>query len=87
MDRSERLIALTKRDGLASYVNAAGGTELYDRSYFSERGVELSFVRSTPSSYLQSAGHPFVSNLSIIDVLMFNSVEQTRELLSRFTIT
>ncbi len=59
------------------YVNAPGGKALYDKQDFGRAGIELRFLRPVLPQYEQ-AGGPFVSGLSIIDVLMFNSPEQTR---------
>jgi hypothetical protein len=57
---------------------------LYDRAAFAERGIELRFIQMRPIAYSQF-NHPFVSHLSIIDVLMFNPVERVREYLSEYS--
>lgn len=64
------------------YINAIGGTELYARDFFEERGIELKFLKSRPFAYAQF-GDEFVPWLSIVDVLMFNPVEVVRECLDR----
>ena len=58
-----------------TYINAVGGTQLYDRDVFRRHGVELKFIRSRPFEYLQF-GAPFVPWLSIVDVMMFNVQER-----------
>ena len=67
------------------YVNAIGGQSLYDRKYFEAEGIKLSFIKMNDISYRQYGG-PFVPFLSIIDVLMFNTVEETRKLLNEYTL-
>lgn len=67
------------------YVNAIGGTGLYSREAFQRRGMELRFLQSAPAPYAQFGG-PFVENLSIIDVLMFNGAAATRELLRGYAL-
>ncbi|WP_236636563.1 WbqC family protein [Exiguobacterium sp. SH0S2] len=68
------------------YINAIGGTALYDKAMFAEAGVELDFIKMDPVTYRQF-NEPFTPNLSIIDVLMFNSKPKVRELLNAYTLT
>ncbi len=77
----DKVLALCEAVGAKQYVNAAGGVDLYSRQDFEARGCALSFIRSAPLEYPQF-GAPFVPWLSIIDVMMFNSIEQTRDLIS-----
>ena len=81
----ERLISDCVLFGAKQYINAIGGMKLYDKDEFKKAGVELLFLKSNPIEYKQFY-HPFVPNLSILDVLMFNSVEQTNVLLLQFDL-
>ena len=81
----DRILDICKQEKATEYVNPAGGTELYDRRIFSENGVKLFFLKTDPFSYRQF-GDEFVPHLSIIDVLMFNGAQGTRELLSRYVL-
>lgn len=91
LDKSEglrgqdRVIDISATLGASEYVNAIGGTHLYDREAFAERGLRLSFVQSEPISYPQ-LGAEFVPDLSIIDVLMFNSVESVVKLMNEYEL-
>jgi hypothetical protein len=76
----ERVLALCKAAGASVYVNAIGGQKLYSRREFDARGVELKFLKSHAIEYPQF-GDPFVPWLSIVDVMMFNSVTRIREFL------
>jgi hypothetical protein len=76
----ERVLALCKAVGASGYVNAIGGQKLYSRGEFEAQGVELKFLKSHAITYPQF-GDPFVPWLSIIDVMMFNSVARIREFL------
>jgi hypothetical protein len=76
----DRVLALCKAVGASGYVNAIGGQKLYSREQFDELGVELRFLKSHAITYPQFGG-PFVPWLSIIDVMMFNSVSRIREFL------
>jgi len=67
----DKVIALCEALGASTYVNAIGGTELYDRAAFAARGIELRFHKAQCVEYPQF-GAAFVPWLSIVDVLMFN---------------
>jgi len=83
----EHILFLCEAHGASHYINPEGGRELYDASAFEARGMELSFLHYQSVDYPQfQAGGDFISHLSIIDVLMFNGVEGTRELLSAYTL-
>ena len=67
------------------YINSIGGMELYDFEEFRENGIELAFLKSDDIKYPQF-GKEFVPNLSIIDVMMFNSVSEIQDMLNRYTL-
>lgn len=81
-----RIIDICKRENAKHYINAIGGTELYDRELFEKNDVKLSFLQTTPFSYRQF-GSEFVPHLSIIDVLMFNGFAGTKNLMSHYTLS
>ena len=70
----DKVLALCEAVGASTYVNTIGGMELYSKETFRESGIELKFIKSKPFNYPQYGG-AFVPWLSIIDVLMFNSVD------------
>jgi hypothetical protein len=73
LKNQEKVLALCAAVGAGNYVNASGGMELYAKETFLENGIELKFIRSKPFEYSQF-GNEFVPWLSIIDVMMFNSI-------------
>jgi hypothetical protein len=77
----DKVMALCRASGASTYVNAVGGVDLYSKEEFRHQGVELKFIRMKPFEYSQ-LGAPFVPALSIVDVLMFNSLETVRRLVS-----
>jgi hypothetical protein len=81
----DKVLAICRHLGATAYLNAIGGRELYTSRPFAEAGIELAFLQSAPTGYDQLGG-PFVPYLSIIDVLMFNSLIQTRTLLDDYTL-
>lgn len=69
----DKVLALCSAVGATTYINAIGGTELYSRAEFQERGINLEFIRSKPYEYRQFDG-AFVPSLSILDAMMFNAI-------------
>lgn len=81
----EKIIGICRLLGATDYYNAIGGMELYEPSAFKKYGIRLHFLRTEEFAYRQF-GDNFLSNLSIIDVLMFNSRERAKDMLGRFTL-
>ena len=83
VDKVERIC---KTVGITDYVNACGGEELYDRDDFRSRGLSLSFIRRNADIAYRQFGNGFVPDLSIIDVMMFNSPAEIAGLLTRYSL-
>ena len=81
----DKVIHICRLLGADEYYNASGGQTLYDYESFEKQGITLKFVDTGEVSYRQF-GEEFIPNLSIIDVLMFNSLEDTKAYLNRFHI-
>nr|WP_275983035.1 WbqC family protein [Propionivibrio soli] len=69
----DKVIALCAAVGADTYVNPPGGVDLYSGDAFREKDIDLKFIRPRLVEYAQF-GQPFVPWLSIVDVLMFNSI-------------
>ena len=80
-----RLIDICTKEKISKYINLIGGQDIYDKEYFLEKGIELSFLKSNPLSYVQFKS-PFIPFLSIIDVLMFNNKHQTISFLNQYKL-
>lgn len=80
-----RIYDFCNRMGADTYVNAIGGTGLYDFDEFKQRNITLQFMKTNEISYKQFESQ-FVENLSILDVIMFNSKEKVKKLLGEFTL-
>lgn len=81
----EKVIHIVKKLGGDEYYNAIGGQELYDKERFGEEGIKLSFLQAGDIAYPQFQNDP-IEGLSIIDVLMFNTPDEVRELLGRYEL-
>lgn len=68
-----------------TYINPPGGINLFDKNKFKNNGIELNFLSPNLKTYNQFKDS-FISGLSIIDVLMFNSKEEVRRMLNKYEI-
>ena len=80
-----KVIHICKILGATEYYNAIGGQELYDYETFNENEINLNFVKTDDIHYKQF-NKEFVSNLSIIDVMMFNSRDEIIEMLNNYEL-
>ncbi len=81
-----RVIAICKAEGATSFINAIGGQSLYSQEEFAKYGIDLKFVQTDLDLRYNQFSHEFTSNLSIIDVLMHNGKERTKQLLNAYTL-
>jgi len=85
-DREKRIFDIVKKVGGDTYINAANGANLYSKTSFQQSNIDLQFIQSRIAPYPQFK-KDFVPNLSIIDVLMFNSKKTIREMLNEFELS
>jgi len=81
----EKVLAICQLLGASEYYNAIGGQELYSREAFAKQGIDLRFLKTGDIAYPQF-GESFEPHLSILDVMMFCSQEEIRELLQKYTL-
>lgn len=82
-----RPIAICKLEGADHFVNAIGGTELYSKEEFAAYGIQIDFIKMHEIRYSQRCkDDSFEPYLSIIDVLMHNGKEKTKQLLNEYTL-
>lgn len=82
---SDRIIAICKSLKAETYYNAIGGQELYYATDFQKAQLQLHFLQTNPMHYKQFDA-PFISWLSIIDVMMFNDVDEIKKMLNNYTL-
>jgi len=80
-----RVLDICENEKAKTYINPIGGVELYSKSVFLEHGMELFFIQSNKSVYRQFSGE-FVPFLSIIDVMMFNDIDEIKQQLKSFDL-
>jgi hypothetical protein len=76
----EKILEICKNLKATHYINAIGGQELYDKTVFESKNIQLNFLKTELQEYKQLKGE-FVPYLSIIDVLMFNSRVEIKQML------
>ncbi len=80
LEKQERLITICKKENANTYLNAIGGKELYNKNDFKKESIELKFIKPGSVVYTQFK-NKFIPNLSIIDVIMFNTPEIILEII------
>lgn len=83
---AEKLYAMCSLLEADKYCNMKSGNSLYDKGQFKAKNIELSFLEMADLTYPQGK-HDFVSHLSMIDVLMWNSKDQVKILLQKYLIS
>ena len=83
----ERVLDICRLEGADYYINATGGRTLYNGEVFKENGIDLRFIHPKIIAYpQQNKNKDFVAGLSIVDVLMNNSVPEMKQLLSAYSL-
>jgi len=74
LQRDDRLIHICHTESATTYINMEGGSHLYAKEYFNQRHIDIQFLKPNIEPYKQFK-NDFVGGLSIIDILMFNSID------------
>ena len=83
LGRKERLYKILEMNKATDYINLPGGVNLYSKEDFKKHGYNLYFIDRGIIEYKQFDNEVFVPLLSIIDVLMFNSIDETIALIKK----
>lgn len=81
----EKILSICMQEKADMYINPIGGLDLYKKETFSNKNINLKFLKSDNIVYKQFK-EPYIPYLSIIDVLMFNTVEECVNLLSQHSL-
>lgn len=82
----EKILDICRTLNASEYYNAIGGQALYDPEQFLRHGVKLFFLKTNSQITYAQFEKEFVPNLSIIDVMMFNSLEKIADMLEEYTL-
>lgn len=85
---AEKLIDMAGLLNCNHYINPIGGVELYDKEFFENKNVKLSFINMLNVNYVQglTSCSEFFPNLSMIDVLMWNDVAQIKKMFFNYEL-
>jgi len=81
----DKVISICKELKSNIYINAIGGIDLYNKNIFEYNGLSLNFIKSNNIEYKQF-DKKFVPWLSILDVMMFNSKEDIKNMLNQYQL-
>ncbi len=68
-----------------TYYNPISGISFFDRTKYEQAGIKIKFLEPIPLTYNQRM-NSFIPFLSIIDVMMFNTIEEIKKLLVKYTL-
>ncbi len=85
LNGEDRIIDICKKMNAKNYINLSGGVNLYDKEKFETNNLELNFIKPKNITYNQN-GENFLDNLSIIDVMMNNDLDNLPKLIKEYSI-
>lgn len=80
-----KILQICELRNATDYYNAIGGQTLYSSENFAKKGMNLYFLKTEELEYKQFE-NDFQANLSIIDVMMFNSKEEISSMLDKYVL-
>jgi len=84
-EADEWALNISRTMNARTYINPAGGRELFDKNKFDKNDIKLRFVEAGNIQYNQNRSR-FEAGLSIIDVMMFNTPEEIKKMLNNYTL-
>jgi hypothetical protein len=81
----DKVLSICSKQEAKSYYNAIGGVSIYSKEVFENKGIKLKFIKSHNIEYKQYE-QKFISNLSIIDVMMFNDTSTIKEYFEKYEL-
>lgn len=85
-DGQMKVLEICNMLGADTYINPKNGVDLYNSGDFEAKNIKLQFINMDEVKYQQLKADVFVQNLSILDVLFFNGIDGTKELLPKYSL-
>lgn len=83
----DRIVEICKKLETDVYINPCGGRSLYSQERFQQEKMQLYFLDTKMKEIVYNQGvEDFVSNLSMIDIMMFNDIEVIRAFLNKYEL-
>jgi len=81
----KKVIRICKERNVNKYFNPIGGINLYEKRVFKDKAIDLYFLEAKNIKYKQ-LNNDFSAFLSIIDVMMFNSMKDIKNMLGLYKL-
>lgn len=81
----QKILSICNQEKATTYINPIGGTELYSKQLFKDHNIKLFFLKTEKIVYNQNCKN-FIPWLSIIDVMMFNSLDEVKNMLKQYDL-
>ncbi|MDQ7062053.1 MAG: WbqC family protein [Sulfurimonas sp.] len=81
----DKILDICSKLEVTNYINAIGGKELYHKDKFQKSEINLNFLDTELMEYKQFKKE-FVPYLSIIDIMMFNSIEEIKKMIKNYQL-
>lgn len=85
LKKEDKILHICKLLNATDYINAIGGESLYSKEFFKKNNLNLHFIKSNDIYYNQLSDE-FYPNLSIIDILMNNSILDVKKMLKEYKL-
>lgn len=82
----ERILDICEQENVTQYINPIGGITLYDKNYFSDKNIDLFFIKTKAILYKQHQISTFIPNLSMLDILMNINKTELNEILTSYEL-
>lgn len=79
-------LEISKALNANTYINPIGGIELFDKQKYLDNNIDIKFLKPLLKPYVQKNHGNFVEGLSIIDVIMFNNIEEIGKMLNDYEL-
>jgi len=86
LEADDWALNISKALNADEYINPPGGVSIFNKEKYEKANIALKFLKIEMKEYLQKSYPTFEPGLSILDVLMFNSVEEVNDLLDRYEL-
>lgn len=86
LEKQARLIDICRQEQAETYLNLPRGAALYSKVVMKAAGIDLYFIQPALTPYPQQRGGEFIPGLSILDLMMNNSVEEVNCLLDHYVL-
>lgn len=82
----ERIIEICQKLNTKTYINLPGGRELYHDEKFKHAGMNLKFIQPNLEKIIYPQfKNNFITNLSFLDIIMFNDKEKVNKFLEDYS--